>query len=125
MCTRFGGWGNMMAVPIPWNKARNARLVKYLDANLDQYKIAKLMGCSQPSVSRAMARIGISPPPKPRRSINPRGRPRKGDIARSLRNCIGVQCRDKPDRSFLSNGPGNRLCADCTNFSANNRGAMA
>ena len=113
-----------MAVPIPWSRARNARLVKYLDANLDQYEIAKLLGCSQPSVSRAMTRIGMSPPPRQRRSVNVRGRPRNDDTARSLRDCIGVQCRDKPDRSFMSNGPGNRLCADCTDFAARNGGAM-
>ena len=66
----------------------------------------------------------VSPPPKQRRAIKVRGRPRNDDIARSLRDCIGVQCRDKPDRSFLSNGPGNRLCADCADFAARNGGAI-
>lgn len=124
MCTRLGGWGNMMAVPIPWNKARNARLVRYLDADLGQYEIAKLMGCSQPSVSRAMARIGMSPPPRQRRAIEAGTRPKKTDRPKTPRLCIGSQCRDKADRSFMSNGPGNRLCADCADFAARNGGAM-
>ena len=113
-----------MSFPIPWSKARNARLIKYLDANLGQYEIAKLMGCSQPSVSRAMARIGRSPPSRPRRSIDVGGRPRKDDKPKTPRDCMGEQCRDKSDRSFLSNGPGNRMCPDCTVWANKNGGAL-
>ena len=108
----------------PWSDARYARLVKYLDADLGQYEIAKLMGCSQSSVSRAMARIGRSPPTRPRRTIEACTRPKKTDRPKTPRLCIGSLCRDKADRSFMSNGPGNRMCQACNEWADRNGAAL-
>ena len=113
-----------MATANHWLNSRDKQLIEYLDNNIDLYQIAELMECSRSSVKQAMVRIGRDTPRKTRRAIDASTRPKKSDKPKTPRDCMGAMCLDKENRVFMSYGPGNRMCFDCTVWAANNGSAM-